>query len=122
MKLQDRIKLLRDEKGLTQKELASYLQVDRATISGYETKGKQPDLEKLIKMAKLFEVTLDYLIKGQETNPHRDFLGTTGTEELLDNKIYQIYTELSFHSKKQVHQFMNYLHYSQIRPSTDETE
>lgn len=119
MELQNRIKLLREERGLTQKELATYLQVDRATISGYETKGKQPDIEKLIKIAKYFRVSLDYLIKGNHGTLTQDFTIMTESEELLDAKIYQIYAELNYHGKQEVQQYMQYLYYRQIRPTSE---
>lgn len=120
MSLQNRIKLLREEKDLTQKELAAYLQVDRATISGYETKGKQPDVEKLTKIAKIFEVSLDYLINGVEINDQFDITVTTEQEHLMDENIYQIYSQLNYHYKREVQQFMRYLHYRQIRPNDND--
>ncbi|MBB6218222.1 transcriptional regulator with XRE-family HTH domain [Anaerosolibacter carboniphilus] len=62
MNFGERLKLLRDEKDLTQQDLADYLGVGRPTIAGYETKGKQPDHEKLIKLANYFNVSVDFLL------------------------------------------------------------
>ncbi len=62
MTFADRLKELREEKGVTQQELANYLGVGRPTVAGYETKNKQPDFEKLINIAKYFNVPTDYLL------------------------------------------------------------
>ncbi|MCF6461460.1 XRE family transcriptional regulator [Clostridium sp. Cult3] len=57
-----RLKSLREEKGFTQQDIADILGVGRATIAGYETKGKQPDYEKLMKLAEFFNTSVDYLL------------------------------------------------------------
>jgi transcriptional regulator with XRE-family HTH domain len=57
-----RLKLLREEKGKTQQDVADALGIGRPTIAGYETKGKQPDYEKLQKLADYFNVSTDYLL------------------------------------------------------------
>ncbi|MDD3224730.1 MAG: helix-turn-helix transcriptional regulator [Clostridium sp.] len=56
------LKRLRDSRGLTQQDIATLLKVGRSTIAGYETKGKQPDFEKLKILANFFNVTIDYLL------------------------------------------------------------
>lgn len=58
----ERLKLLRDEGGLTQQDIADIINVGRPTIAGYETKGKQPDYDKLKTLANYFDVSVDYLI------------------------------------------------------------
>lgn len=58
------LKELRQSRNITQDELAKYLNVSRPTIAGYETKGKQPDFDKLCKLAEYFNVSIDYLITG----------------------------------------------------------
>ncbi|HPT76791.1 MAG TPA: helix-turn-helix transcriptional regulator [Defluviitaleaceae bacterium] len=55
----DRLKLLREENELTQQDVADILNVSRATIAVYETKGKQPDYEKLLKLADCFNVSCE---------------------------------------------------------------
>lgn len=57
-----KLKELREQYKVTQNDLANYLNVGRPTIAGYETKGKQPDYDKLIKISKFFNVSIDYLI------------------------------------------------------------
>lgn len=62
MNFSQRLKLLREEKSVTQNDIAKIIGVGRATIAGYETKGKQPDYEKLLKLSDYFNVTTDYLL------------------------------------------------------------
>jgi transcriptional regulator with XRE-family HTH domain len=57
-----RLKILRKLKNITQDDLAQGMNLSRATIAGYEARGKQPDFEKLIWLAKYFDVTTDYLL------------------------------------------------------------
>lgn len=58
----ERLKRLRMEKGITQKELADRLHISRSTIAGYESLGKEPDGEKLCALAEFFGVSVDYLL------------------------------------------------------------
>lgn len=63
MKIEDKIKTYRKEKGWTQKELAELLHLSDKTISSWETGRTYPDLDSLIQLADLFDLTLDELIK-----------------------------------------------------------
>lgn len=63
------LKQLREEKGMTQQDLANVLQVSRSTVAGYETKNKQPDYEKLLKLSHYFGVSIEYLLIGSEEEP-----------------------------------------------------
>ena len=56
------LKDLRKEKKLTQTELASYLCTTQDSISLWELGKSYPDIPTLIKIAKFFEVTTDYLL------------------------------------------------------------
>lgn len=58
----DRLKELREEKELTQEELGKFLNVSRQTISGYEAGSIEPSIKNLIKLADIFNVSLDYLL------------------------------------------------------------
>lgn len=57
----DRIKELREDKGITQNELANILQVSRQSLSNYENEIVEPNISTLIKMADFFNCSLDYL-------------------------------------------------------------
>lgn len=53
---------LRNEKGLSQEELASSLEIDRGTIAKYETQKRIPSYEHLTSFAHFFDVSTDYLL------------------------------------------------------------
>ena len=57
-----RIKELRKENGLTQKQLADKLQTTNSAVCDWERGRTQPDLETLAKIASLFSVSSDYLL------------------------------------------------------------
>ncbi|WP_434565126.1 helix-turn-helix domain-containing protein [Thermoanaerobacterium thermosaccharolyticum] len=58
----DRLKQLRNEKNLTQEELAKYIGTTRATLASWETGRREPDMETLRKLSDYFNVTLDWLM------------------------------------------------------------
>jgi transcriptional regulator with XRE-family HTH domain len=66
MSFATRLKKLRSRDGITQQQLANYLNVTRPTIAGYETKGKEPDYRTLLLIASYFDVSTDYLLTGKE--------------------------------------------------------
>lgn len=66
MNIADRIQYLRKQKGLSQEELADKVGVSRQAVSKWESEQSTPDLEKIIIMSDLFEVTTDYILKGIE--------------------------------------------------------
>jgi transcriptional regulator with XRE-family HTH domain len=65
MKL-DRLREIRKEKGIKQSELAAMLDTTQKTISDYENGTSNPDLERLIKIADIFNVSVDYLLGRKE--------------------------------------------------------
>ena len=66
MNIADRIQYLRKQKGLSQEELADKIGVSRQAVSKWESEQSTPDLDKIIVMSNLFEVTTDYILKGIE--------------------------------------------------------
>ena len=69
MTLGQHIARLRTARGLSQGALAEMLEVSRQSVSKWETDASVPELEKLLKMAKLFHVTLDELVTGEPFTP-----------------------------------------------------
>ena len=61
IKFNVRLKELRLENGITQKELANAIEVGRTTISEYESGKIVPKQEGLLKIANYFNVSVDYL-------------------------------------------------------------
>lgn len=58
----NRIKQLREEKGLKQEELAKVLSVAPSTIGMYERDEREPNDSITLKLAEYFEVSTDYLL------------------------------------------------------------
>lgn len=56
------LKQLREEKGLTQEDMAKFLNVARATYANYETGNREPNYATLQNLSGFFEVTTDYLL------------------------------------------------------------
>ena len=65
--LGEKIKLYRENKKMTQLEIAEYLGVKPATISKYESGTLEPNIESLKKIAELFGISIDDLLKDEES-------------------------------------------------------
>lgn len=66
MTLGEKIYELRTQHNLSQGDLANELNVSRQSISKWENGNSTPDLEKIVKLAEIFKVSLDELIKNEE--------------------------------------------------------
>jgi DNA-binding XRE family transcriptional regulator len=65
------LKPLRKEWALEQRDLAFILGVTRETISGWENGHRAPNIPTLRRLAKLFGVSVSYLIGETQERPHR---------------------------------------------------
>lgn len=63
MSLGEKLYKLRTEKNITQSDVANALGVSRQAVSKWETDESLPDLDKLVKLADLYEVTTDFLLR-----------------------------------------------------------
>ncbi len=66
MEVSEKILKLRKANNLTQEELAEKLDVSRQSISKWESGQTIPELEKLVALSEVFQVTTDYLLKPSE--------------------------------------------------------
>lgn len=62
VKYGDRLRSLRENLGLSQKELADRLNINRSTYARYETSSTQPDYDILDALANFYDVSVDYLL------------------------------------------------------------
>ena len=69
MTLGERIYERRAARNLSQTDLADALGVSRQSVSKWETDASIPELDKLLRLAELFGVTLDELVEGGEPTP-----------------------------------------------------
>ena len=57
-----KLKEVREQSGVSQKKIAEYLGITRSAYSNYEQGIREPSYDILIKLAKLYDVTTDYLL------------------------------------------------------------
>ena len=72
-----RMKKLREENQLTQRLVADVLNLERSSVAKYELGHSTPNPETLLKMSKIFNVSIDYLVAGVLNPDARSALGTT---------------------------------------------
>lgn len=69
MILADKIQRLRKQNGWSQEELAARLGVSRQSVSKWESAASIPDLNRILELADIFEVSTDYLLKDKIEEP-----------------------------------------------------
>ena len=60
--LAERLKQCRAEKGFTQREVAIYCDITEKAYQNYELMTREPKVEVLLRIAEVFQVSLDYLV------------------------------------------------------------
>lgn len=87
-----RLKQLRTERDLLQKELADKVDIPRSTIAAWESGNRTPELGSAQALADFFEVSLDYLM-ARTNDPHGTFLPTPDPNAAAVAKIAAALTE-----------------------------
>lgn len=64
------LKLLRNQKGLSQQKLADILHISQQSVYKYENDITSPDIETLKNIADFFETSIDYIV-GYTDLPHK---------------------------------------------------
>lgn len=62
-----RLKGLRNELNMSQIDLANILNISQQAISSYEKNDRNPDIDTLIKMSKIFHKSIDYLLDNESS-------------------------------------------------------
>lgn len=62
MYLAQNLKYLREKRGMSQKDLSTFLGLSQAAVGNWESGSRTPDIETIIKLAQFFDVTLDDFI------------------------------------------------------------
>ncbi len=70
--LANQMKKLRNQKGLTQQELADILHVSKGTVGMWETGRREPNTEILSELADFYGVTVDYLLGREQLSPAQE--------------------------------------------------
>lgn len=78
--LGDKLKMLRNSRSLTQGELAEMMGLATSAISSYESCSRRPSYEVLIKYARIFHVSTDFLL-GIEKQDYLDVSDLSAKEK-----------------------------------------
>ena len=63
------LKKIRKQKGVSQLKVAMDLSISREALSYYENGQRNPDIQMLLLLSDYFDVSIDYLIRGEEFTP-----------------------------------------------------
>lgn len=85
---------LRQDSGMTQKELGQILCVSSGTISNYENNVHLPDAEKIIAIADYFHITTDYLLGRTSSSISSDALQCMVTENKTISDVLNTFIKL----------------------------
>lgn len=93
------LKILRQEKGISQQQLADVILVTQQSVNKYENHDVEPDIKTLIKIAEFFNVSLDYLVGRTDI---REMANKTRMSDLADGeeKIIKEMRRLNYKQKK----------------------
>lgn len=94
----DILKELREDKGLTQEELAAILKISRTSVSMYESNTNEPSLTTLVAIADFFNVSTDYLLRRTKDTT---FNAYAADKDILKRKLNKLLDE--FHVKRKDH-------------------
>lgn len=104
MEFKNRLRQLRREYNFTQTKLAKMLGYGASTVSNYESGKNEPSITDLIKLADIFQVSLDYLLGYTHfCIPY----GDTSAFEKAD-KLIRYYNQLSDNAAQQVLSFCQF--------------
>jgi transcriptional regulator with XRE-family HTH domain len=95
MQFSENLIRLRKEKGLSQEQLGNEIYVTRQTISKWELGDTVPDMNKLIELSRLFNISVDELVGNNECN-RSSFDTNTNTYG------YRIIREYEYKSKREI--------------------
>ena len=87
LNLGERILTLRQERSISQAELAKRLDVSRQAVSKWEKGQSSPDTVKLIQLAEILDVEVEYLATGIKPEPKSVVLNVVETVERVEEKI-----------------------------------
>lgn len=81
--MNERLRILREQAGLSQEQLAGQIHITRQAISKWELGYAEPSIEVLIALAQLYDVTIDYIVTGKQTEEPVAFILPKTTTELV---------------------------------------
>ena len=100
MTLGEKIARQRRELNYTQEQLADILGVSRQSISKWESDIAYPETDKLIELGKLFDCSMDYLLKEEITE--KDGVQTSGFTEKVEEIRRKVMTKKNKEKAKKI--------------------
>ena len=88
--LNQRIRLLRQSRNMSQVELAKRLNVTKQSVSNWENDNIQPSIEMLIKLSEVFSVSTDYLLDRDS----REYFDVSGLPQNVVAHLRQLVEDL----------------------------
>ena len=82
MEFNNKLYELRKQKGLSQEELANRLNVSRQRVSKWEVGESSPDMEKLVAISELFDISLDELVLDKAVKKEE------ASEQVVQSELY----------------------------------
>ena len=104
--LGDKIKQLREEKSITQANLAKLLDVSPSTVGMWEQNRRTPDIEILKRLSDILHVSIDYLLEKTDV---KNYLEDPNVTIALHSNGELDYSDLSDEAKKEVQDFIEYV-------------
>ena len=100
MTLGEKIAKQRKELNYTQEQLASILSVSRQSISKWESDITYPETDKLIELGKLFDCSMDYLLKEEVLE--KNSVQTSGFAEKVEEISRKVITDKNKEKTKKI--------------------
>lgn len=96
----ERLRFLRQKKGITQKEIADSLGIANSSYSLYEKGAREPNLEMLEKIANFFNVDMDFLLGRDISNDIDTLAAHFEGQEFTDEELEEIMNFVEFVKNK----------------------
>lgn len=106
------LKKLREERKLTQQNMADMLQIQRPTYSRYENGEREPDFETVLKMSDVLEVSVDYLL-GRTDSP-------ISFDDQLSDELFALYGEVHDLSNEEKQKVLDFIRFTKSQRKNKE--
>ncbi|MGU8398308.1 helix-turn-helix domain-containing protein [Clostridium perfringens] len=107
--LNNRLKSLRNEKGVLQKDVAEYLKISTSAYGFYEQGKRIPDVETLNKLSDYYNVSIDYLLGKSNIKESAEYIVNDNNLTLALHNSNGIDDELPEEAKKEIEDFIEYV-------------
>ncbi|MGV1065471.1 helix-turn-helix domain-containing protein [Clostridium perfringens] len=107
--LNNRLKSLRNEKGVLQKDVAEYLKISTSAYGFYEQGKRIPDVETLNKLSDYYNVSIDYLLGKSNIKESAEDIINDETLTLALHNDNSIDDELPEEARREIEDFIEYV-------------